>query len=86
MGSIGGSFIGIPLGAAVANQDAPWGLAGVGAAFIGVAIPISLRSNNQALEAAERINNVNSSNPQNPFTVTYKLIGNQKGVGLALTF
>ncbi|WP_037320713.1 hypothetical protein [Salegentibacter sp. Hel_I_6] len=85
LGSIGGSFVGIPIGIAASNQDAPWALAGVGAAFIGVAIPISIRSNNQALEAAERINQVNSS-PPNPLQVTFHFIGNQNGVGLALSF
>jgi hypothetical protein len=85
LGSIGGSFVGIPIGVAVSNQDAPWILAGVGAAFIGVAIPISIRSNNQALEAVDRINRINSS-PPNPFQVTFKFIGNQQGVGLALSF
>ena len=85
LGSIGGSFVGIPIGIAASNQDAPWALAGVGAAFIGVAIPISIRSNNQALEAAERINQVNSS-PPNPLQITFNFIGNQNGVGLALTF
>ena len=85
LGSIGGSFVGIPIGIAASNQDAPWALAGVGAAFIGVAIPISIRSNNQALEAAERINQVNSS-PPNPLQITFNFIGNQNGVGLALSF
>ncbi len=85
LGSIGGSFVGIPIGAAVSNQDAPWVLAGVGAAFIGVAIPISLRSSNQAFEAVERINSVNSS-PPNPLQVTFNFIGNKNGVGLALSF
>jgi len=85
LGSIGGSFVGIPIGIAASNQDAPWALAGVGVAFIGVAIPISIRSNNQALEAAERINQVNSS-PPNPLQITFNFIGNQNGVGLALSF
>jgi len=64
------------------NQDAPWALAGVGAAFIGVAIPISMRANNQAFKAAERSNQVNYS-PPNPFQVTFNFIGNQNGIGLA---
>ncbi|PKD20010.1 hypothetical protein APR41_15170 [Salegentibacter salinarum] len=86
LGSIGGSFVGIPIGAAVAGGDAPWVLAGVGAAFIGVAIPISIRANNQAHQAAERINQVNSSQPNPLVPVTFKFIGNQQGLGLALSF
>ncbi|MBZ9629150.1 hypothetical protein LB465_00050 [Salegentibacter sp. LM13S] len=86
LGSVGGSFVGIPIGAAVANGDAPWVLAGVGAAFIGVAIPISIKANNQALQAAERINQVNSSQPNPLLPVTFKLTGNQQGLGLALSF
>lgn len=85
LGSIGVSFVGIPVGAAASNRDAPWILAGVGAAFLGIALPIHTKANRQALDAAERINQANAS-PANPFLVTFKLIGNQQGLGLALSF
>lgn len=51
LGAIGGFMIGWPLGTAIAGGDPNWTLAGVGAGFVVVSIPFSVKYSKQAKEA-----------------------------------
>ena len=86
LGGAGGFLVGWQLGSAIAGGEPNWIMAGVGAGLIGISIPITAKSNRQALEAVEIYN----SSLGNSFYRTYKpqlLIGSTaNGVGLSLKF
>lgn len=51
LGAIGGFMIGWPLGTAIAGGDPNWTLAGVGAGFVAVSIPFTVKYSKQSQEA-----------------------------------
>ncbi len=53
---IGGIFIGLPVGYVITGNDAPWGLAAVGAGFFASGFSFSLAYNNRMQKAVEAFN------------------------------
>ena len=56
LGFIGGFMVGWPLGGALAGGEPNWYIAGAGAGFIAVAIPLSKKFDKQAREAVRLYN------------------------------
>ena len=55
-GFAGGFMVGWPLGTAIAGGDPNWLLAGVGAGFLAIAIPLSIHASKGMAEAVEIFN------------------------------
>ncbi len=81
---IGGFAIGYPLGKSLRGGKTNWALMGAGVGALGLSIPVSL-SSNKKLEQAVEVYNSGLKNTSY-FKPKYKIIVNQKGLGLAINF
>ena len=86
LGFAGGALIGWPLGTSVGGGDANWTLAGIGAGLIIVGIPISSRANKKIHQAVDIYNTSLNATTQNNFKPEFKIIANNKGLGLSMSF
>ncbi|MCB9425794.1 MAG: hypothetical protein H6584_02015 [Flavobacteriales bacterium] len=85
LGTIGGGFIGYPLGQALSGGDPLWAMAGVGAGLIIISIPITRNYNKKAIQALETYNSgLQTTSYKN--TKELKFLSNSSGVGLAYSF
>lgn len=88
LGGVGGAMIGWQLGAAVAGGEPNWAVAGIGAAVIVVAIPISSGANKKAKQAVDLYNSGLNDNRATSFwdrtDVRLCLSGN--GMGMVMYF
>ncbi|WP_350292611.1 hypothetical protein [uncultured Croceitalea sp.] len=86
IGFIGGGLVGWPIGTAIGGGDANWALAGVGAALIGVSIPISSSANKKAKQAVEVYNLSLGATAFMGHKTQLRFIANGNGIGLSLGF
>lgn len=56
LGAVGGFMIGFPIGYAITGNDAPWGLAAIGAGVMGSGLPFTFAFNNKMQKAVEAFN------------------------------
>ncbi|MFT6844055.1 MAG: hypothetical protein ACJAUV_000225 [Flavobacteriales bacterium] len=85
LSATGGFLVGYPIGVAMGGGKPNWTMAAVGAGLIVVAIPISKKSNKQAIKAVKTYNTslfASSSKPKNEFFLTFS----ENGVGLKVRF
>ncbi len=81
----GGFMIGYPLGTALGGGEANWGMAGIGAGLIVIAIPISQSFNKKARQAIDTYNGgIQTSSFWDKNEL--KLLMTDNGIGLALNF
>ncbi len=85
LGGAGGAFIGFPIGTAIGGGDAKWELAGIGAALILVAIPISSNYNKKSKKAVDMYNNGFSSTAYQ-FKPTFDLNLKGNSIGISMSF
>ena len=85
LGGAGGALIGFPVGTAIGGGDAKWELAGVGAALILVAIPISNNYNKKSKKAVD-LYNAEFSSTAYRFTPSFNLNVKGNAVGITMTF
>lgn len=83
-GAVGGGLIGWPLGTAAGGGDPNWGLAGVGAGFILLAIPFGASSGKHMIKAVDIYNGKNSAAGWMP--VKMYVGASPEGVRLQLRF
>ncbi|WP_192823544.1 hypothetical protein [Rufibacter sp. LB8] len=86
MGGIGGALVGWPVGAALAGGEANWTLAGVGAGFIGISIPFTVKANKQTRNAVNLYNTAAASTLVKPAKIQYQFKATGTGLGFALNF
>jgi hypothetical protein len=85
IGGIGGVLVGITIGTAIAGKDANWALAGIGAGFIAVSLPISLKAIKHAKKAVSIYNSgLGSGSFWNRNELRLSIAGNK--IGLSLQF
>lgn len=85
LGGAGGALIGFPVGTAIGGGDAKWELAGVGAALILIAIPISNSYNKKSKKAVDLYNSGFSSTAYQ-FKPSFDLNLKGNSIGLIMTF
>lgn len=85
LGGAGGALIGFPIGTAIGGGDAKWELAGIGAALLLVAIPISNNYNKKSKKAVDMFNSGFSSTAYQ-FKPTFDLNLKGNSIGLRMTF
>lgn len=86
LGGAGGFMVGYPLGAALANGEPDWTLAGVGAGLILASVPFTIKYNKKIKEAVDTYN-AGSPAAQTQTTSTSFYIGStHHGIGLTLAF
>lgn len=86
MGFAGGFLIGWPIGAALANKDPDWTLAGIGAGLVAIAIPISATVGRQTKQAIDIYNAGLKPSSLNEFKPEFKLLVKGNGIGLSMQF
>jgi hypothetical protein len=86
LGGVGGALIGFPLGTAIGGGEPEWWLAGIGAGFIGVAIPISISANKKAKQAVESYNTSLEETSFHKYQPEMHFVANGNGLGLSLRF
>ncbi len=84
LGGVGGFSVGYSLGRSLRGEKVNWALLGIGAGALGVGIPISISANKKIKQAVELYNK--SLDNTSYFKPNYRIIANQKGVGLVMTF
>lgn len=82
MGSIGGFMIGWTLGGAIAGGDPNWTLAGIGAGFVAIGIPFSIKYSKQAKAAVALHNQTIDGVSQLNFNIGLS----PNGLGLKVSF
>lgn len=82
MGAIGGFLVGWPLGTAIAGGKPNWTMAGIGAGFVGVSIPLAALYTKQAKSAVDIHNQEVRRISHNNFDLGIGITGN--GVGLRI--
>lgn len=86
LGGVGGFLIGWPIGRAVAGGEANWAMAGIGAGIVVVAIPISIKSANNAKSAVEIYNAEYSSTTKPSNKPRFTLLARGNEIGIKLSF
>ncbi|MFD0860653.1 hypothetical protein ACFQ1M_00420 [Sungkyunkwania multivorans] len=86
MSLVGGALIGWPIGASIGGGDPNWTLAGVGAGFVAVSIPIASGGNKKAKQAVELYNSSLDSASNISFRPEFKIVANANGIGLSVNF
>ncbi len=84
LGGFGGFGVGYSLGSSLRGGKVNWALLGVGAGALGVGIPISISANKKTKQAVALYNK--GLEKTSYFKPKYKIIANQKGVGLVMRF
>ncbi len=86
LGNSGGALVGFSIGQALGGGNGSWTIAGIGAGFIGVAIPIGISGNNKARKGVELYNSSLDTTTQyfQKPTFTFKASGN--GIALVVKF
>lgn len=82
MGAIGGFLVGWPLGTAIAGEKPNWTMAGIGACFVGVSIPLAVLYTKQAKNAVDMHNQKVRQIPYNNYNLGIGITGN--GFGLRI--
>lgn len=83
LGAAGGAAIGWQIGAAIGGGEPNWGVAGIGAGFIAIGIPISIKSAKQAKLA---VNTYNKSHQTTGIWKRTEIKLAMKGNGIGLSF
>ena len=83
LGAIGGFMVGWPLGTAIGGGEPNWALAGVGAGFIGVGIPFSIK---YAKHAKNAVALHNESIGQVGKSMDFSIGINNNGLALKFTY
>lgn len=86
VGGMGGGFLGWSLGSAIGGGDFNLTIAGIGAAFIAIGIPISSGVNRKAKQAIDLYNASLSSTSFRETNPEYKLILSGNTIGVAMKF
>ncbi len=87
LGAAGGFMIGWEVGTSIAGGNSDWKIAGIGAGLIVISIPISLKANKQLKSAADMYNaSLPETAGKKASHLKLNIVGNQQGVGLALSF
>lgn len=81
--TVGGAFIGFPIGMSLAGEDMNWTLAGIGAGLVGISIPFFTSYNKRAKNAVEIYNRGLRKNEVQP-TLSFNV--NAQGFGIKLNF
>ncbi len=81
---IGGACVGWPIGTFIGGGEPEWNLVVVGAAFIGIGIPLSVCANKNARRAVELYNRETSPHQQTDIRLNIGFTPG--GIGLALQF
>ena len=85
IGGVGGYMVGYPIGTAIGGGDPNWTMAGIGAALIAIAIPISSSSSNKAKQAADIYNaGLQPISYRDKSELRFSM--SENGVGLTLRF
>ncbi len=83
-GLIGGVLVGWPIGTALGGGDPNWALAGAGAGFIAIAIPLSIGYKKNAIRGANTYNqNLSTASRSRG---TYRLTASNAGIGISFSF
>ena len=83
---VGGVLIGFPIGMAITGRKADWTLAGIGAGFVVIGIPISISVNRNAKKAIKLYNTSQNTSSYFEFETEYKIVANRNGIGVAMNF
>lgn len=83
---IGGGLIGAPLGLSISDLDPNWTLAYVGGGFAAIGISLDIIAIRNAKKGTEIYNSTLKSVSLSPFRPKFKIIGNNKGLGLSMNF
>jgi len=84
LGGIGGFAAGYSLSSSLRGEKVNWTLLGVGAGALGIGFPISISANKKAKQAVELYNE--GLDKTSYFKPKFKIITNQKGIGLVMAF
>ncbi|MCF6348615.1 MAG: hypothetical protein L3J20_10000 [Flavobacteriaceae bacterium] len=84
LGGVGGFMAGYSLGSSLRGKEVNWTLLGIGAGAIGVGIPISISANKKTKQAVALYNK--GLDKTSYFKPKFKIITNQKGIGLVMNF
>jgi len=84
LGGVGGFGVGYSLGRSLRGEKVNWAVLGLGAGALGVGIPISMSVNKKIKQAVKLYNT--SLDKTSYFKPKLKLIINQKGLGLVVSF
>ena len=86
IGTAGGFLIGWPIGSALAGDKPNWTLAAIGAGLVVISIPIEISSDKKINKALNIYNADFSETSMRNFKPSYRIILNNKGIGLAMNF
>lgn len=84
LGGVGGFAAGYSLSSSLRGKEVNWVLLGVGAGALGVGIPISISGNKKTKQAVELYNE--GLDKTSYFKPKFRIITNQKGLGLVMNF
>ena len=85
-GGAGGFLVGWPIVTTIAEGDANWTLAGIGAGLIAIGIPFSTKANKNTKQAVQLYNSSLNATSFYEFKPVFKLIANGNGLGLSMNF